>query len=148
MERYNPESYKPILNFKLGPSGFKIPKLDFSEKHFTFEQIFLIVTDLRNILPNCGAENDDYDSGDIDSNFERNKLVSRPESQAALELNPEENVIESKYFDPPARAGTGLKVRQEMIPVDEVYQLFRYRLRNFDHGQVKYFPVSWKGTSL
>lgn len=103
---------------------------------------------MRNILPNNGAENDDYDSGDMDSNFERNKLVSRPESQAALELNPEDNIVESKYFDQPARAGTVLKVAQEMIPVNEVYQLFRYRLRNFDHGQVKYFPGSWKGTDL
>jgi hypothetical protein len=160
---YDPLEHKAVINFKLGPQGFKIPEPRAQSEEFPSpSQLYIIFTDIRNL---CASTVKDQisiveEEGGEDLN-NINSSVSpgfRDILPPPTDILPEDGLKMDDSPDHLAESNTILagdkKTSQgalidfaslEKVTLDEIIQLFRYRVKNNSLGMIHYLPEKWNG---
>lgn len=168
-------NHKHPLNFKLGPSKFKMSEVGIeSDRYFSIPQLFMIFTDLRNLLfgrqgPDVSVVEDqqeDPEGGSEDINrsdgilspiqmrvkpFDRDAIIENENLEVSKNQDSEnreddDNILnEGVQNDQEERSESAFK-KMEIFSVEEVVQRLRIRVKNNSLGLMHYFPEKWDGS--
>lgn len=168
---FDPLEHKAVIDFKLGPSGLKLSEaLQQSEECPSIGQLFIIFTDVRNLCASTVKDNISLVEEPFEDDDKDREDNVRPESPRFGDVLPSPTRLinedglrmadsmvglgeSAQVHDPTSplkqSPASGMEIdfaSLEKFTLDEIIQLFRYRVKNNSLGNIHYLPSKWNGT--
>lgn len=160
-EPFRPLRHKREIDFNLGPSGVKLTEAMIPSDRFpSMAQLYIIFTDLKNLMKSQVSDKmaASEDEEDMDDDEPVGQVIPLTQMIKAEPVDLDNTIpvfterlpspiLEEEIIQSGANNSVNLN-SFEKLRLEEVVQLFRYRIKNNHLGQLPYLPPKWNGNCL